>query len=320
MLAVPASIFSGCAVESPTPAAGQELRAELEATPRVDLRGRDNPTQDPAVVNVLWDSAQLRQAVPVPAAARARGPGSAPAPSAGPRLVIDPQPATAGTSSAVGVSESATGRLFFTLDAVPRTCTGSVLSSEEGGVVATAGHCLLSDGESGPRVRAQNLMFVPGYRGGAGLAGRWFAEDVAVAAGWEGNGDWSQDVGFVRLADRPFGESVHDFTGGLGAVFGEPGRVPVTVLGYPSTGRYDGQNVQRCSGDGTGPADSADPDALTAPCPMTAGYSGGPWLLASGAPGRLVGVSSHDYGAGVVYGARLGGGALEAFRRVEGLS
>lgn len=333
-------VAAGCA--APPVVSDPGLRSELTAVARADLRERNNPTRDPRVVNALWGDALLRRATPL-TSRPVRGPAASPTPLQDRSLLVTtvrpplaglPGASPATTPADQRFAEATVGRLFFTMDSVPRTCTAQVLASDSGAVLGTAGHCLLSTGESGQRSWAQNLMFVPGYRDGGGPAGRWFAdfgpEGVVVTAGWQSRQDWSDDVGFVRVLPRG-GVDIQDLTGGLGAAFGDTAPTGLEILGYPAAGRFDGARLQSCRSDldpsfgpniGQSPAAGAvppgpvDPGATGLRCAMTAGYSGGPWLLVQ-RPGTVVAVSSHDFAAGIVYGARLGPGALEAFRRAD---
>ncbi|MCD2191228.1 trypsin-like serine peptidase [Actinomycetospora soli] len=241
---------------------------------------------------------------------------------------------------ALGLSARATGRLFFTVAGRPRSCTASVVNAASPygtSVVITAGHCLLSDGSDGPRTPAANIIFVPGYRVGAEPYGRYLAQAAQVTSGWAAGLDWSNDVGFVRLASQGL-VNAQDAVGSYGMVFGAPAALGrVDLLGYPSAPPFDGSAARICRGavsGAAGPADPADAGSQPLPCEMTAGYSGGPGLATPALPGVLadpaelpansgaagsyiVGVGSHDYRQGTVYLAPLGEQALAALRQVS---
>lgn len=230
-------LVGGCGVtpvRSGAPDAG--LTARLAEMPVVSLRGpEDNPTLDPDVLADFWDSAQVRAATPVEAAPvggaagpAAPGPGSVPpfeqapfvsallvrsstGPFSDPVVVAPAAPAVVGEVVAAPVFGSATegdvlaarvtGRLFFTVGGgQPRSCTATVVASGSGSVIATAGHCLLSDGADGERAMATNLLFAPGYVDGTFPSGRWAVESVHLAPGWAQGAVWGQDVAFLRVA------------------------------------------------------------------------------------------------------------------------
>lgn len=337
------------------------LTESLAQLPTVELRGPDNPTLDPAVLDAFWDSATVRAATPLtggPPPAEAGPPpelvpSSAPAdpsrpfqdallvrtpigPSRGPELATAApgQPADGTPVPAVAtapefapaaaapqlVAATATGRLFFTMNGQPRSCTATVVTGASGSVVATAGHCLVAadPGPSG-RAAATNFLFGPGFRAGQFPAGRWQVESVHIAAGWRAR-DWSQDIAFLRLAKDPSGRTVQAVTGALGLVITDQPLAGVVMLGYPAVGGFDGTVLRWCSAPTPGPRDPADLTGIAVPCAMTAGYSGGPVLAGyslNAGTGYLTGIASHDYGAGTVYGARLGAAALAAYLEAD---
>lgn len=215
-----------------------------------------------------------------------------------------------------------TGRLFFTVAGQARSCTATVVASGSGSVVATAGHCLLTDGSQGPRESSTNFLFAPGYRDGTFPFGRWSVKSVHVTAGWAAGLDWSQDVGFLRLARSPGDNvSVQVALGAQGLVFGDIAPAEAAaVLGYPAVPPFDGATLRWCATSHPAPPDTVDPGGLGVRCAMTPGYSGGPALArfdpGTGA-GYLVAVASHDYATGTVYGARLGPTALAAYREAD---
>lgn len=336
--------------------------AALEQVPPVMLRGPGNPTLDPKVLAAFWDSARVRGATPqeaTPPTGAAPGPeGSVGGlePSSGPaldparpfadallvRTPTGPGSTSTTTSSPAGpgigevvaapkfdpaaagavLAARTTGRLFFTVAGQPRSCTATVVASGSGSVLATAGHCLLTDGAEGPREPATNFLFGPGYHDGIFPFGRWSIESVHIAAGWTTGLDWSQDVGFLRVAPlSEQGGSIQVALGAQGLVFGDPAVArPTAILGYPAVAPFDGTTLRWCATNTPPPPDTLDPGGLAVRCAMTPGYSGGPALadldLDSGA-GYLIAVASHDYAVGTLYGPRLGAAALAAYREAD---
>lgn len=220
-----------------------------------------------------------------------------------------------------GVASRTTGRLFFTVGSQPRSCTAAVVTSGSRSVVATAGHCLLTADSGGDRLAATNFLFGPGYVDGQFPFGRWTVESVHLASGWSSSADWSQDVAFLRMAPSTAnGERLQAVVGALGVVFdlvgaARPG-VTTALLGYPSVPPFDGSSLRWCATASPAPPPPVAPDGFGLRCAMTAGYSGGPAVAGfdpeTGA-GFVVGIGSHDYGAGTVFGASLGSAALAAY-------
>lgn len=360
--AVAMLLLSGCGV-SPVSSDGPDagLTARLAEMPVVSLRGpEDNPTLDPDVLAEFWDSAQVRAATPVEAApvGGAAGPvapapgGSAPQPEqapfvsallvrsptgpiSDPVVVAPPAPAAVGEVVAAPVLNSAaegdvlaarvTGRLFFTVGGgQPRSCTATVVASGSGSVIATAGHCLLTDGADGERVPATNLLFAPGYVDGTFPFGRWAVESVHLSPGWAQGAVWGQDVAFLRVArSAETGETLQNEVGALGIAFDPAGALAGTttaLLGYPSVAPFDGTVLRWCATTDPAAPAAVDPAGVGMSCAMTAGYSGGPLVSqfdpATGT-GFVAGVGSHDYGAGTVYAPRLGDAALAAYSQAD---
>jgi hypothetical protein len=352
-------LVSGCGVSAASGGDGPDagLTAQLAEMPVVSLRGpEDNPTLDPDVLAEFWDSAQVRAATPVEAApvGGAAGP-AAPAPGASaprpeqapfvsallvrsptgpfsdPVVVAPAAPAAVGEVVTAPVLDSpaegdvlaarVTGRLFFTVGGgQPRSCTATVVASGSGSVIATAGHCLLTDGADGERETSTNLLFAPGYVDGTFPFGRWSVESVHLAQGWTQGAVWGQDVAFLRVArSAETGETLQNEVGALGIAFDPAAALAGTttaLLGYPSVAPFDGSVLRWCAtGNPAAPA-AVDPAGVGMSCEMTAGYSGGPLVSqfdpATGT-GFVAGVGSHDYGAGTVYAPRLGDDALAAY-------
>jgi hypothetical protein len=219
-----------------------------------------------------------------------------------------------------GSGTRTTGRLFFTIGGQPRSCTATVVASGTGSVLATAGHCLLTDGMDGPRQHATNLLFAPGFRDGEFPHGRWFIESVHIARGWVDRSDWSQDVAFLRVALTAEWGTIQAAVGAQGVAFEASAAGPTALLGYPAVPPFDGSVLRWCGTNRPEPATAAAPDGLGVRCTMTPGYSGGPTLTQwdpATATGYLIAIASHDFSDGTVYGARLDSDALTAYREAD---
>jgi hypothetical protein len=220
-----------------------------------------------------------------------------------------------------GTGSRAAGRLFFTLAGKPRSCTATIVASGTGRVLATAGHCVLTDGIDGPRQHAANLMFAPGFRDGEFPWGRWYIESVHIARGWVDRADWSQDVAFLRVHFSPEFVPIERAVGAAqGLAFGSSASGSTALLGYPAVPPFDGATLRWCGTNHPEPPTGAAPGGLGVRCAMTSGYSGGPTLTrwdSSTATGYVIAIASHDFAAGTVYGARLDADALAAYREAD---
>ncbi|MGH3157559.1 MAG: trypsin-like serine peptidase, partial [Streptosporangiaceae bacterium] len=142
----------------------------------------------------------------------------------------------------------------------------------------TAAHCMAS--VSGA------VDFVPCYRDGGAPYGIWPVSKVVVNKAWSSSASIDDDVA-VRVINSPRrGVSVQSVTGAEQLAFGQLGKLPVQVIGYP-----DAQDQPLiCHGRTSVP----QPHQLQFDCgSYTDGTSGGPFLMnvqAASGTGTVVGV------------------------------
>ncbi|NLU68593.1 trypsin-like peptidase domain-containing protein [Streptomyces sp. HNM0574] len=184
------------------------------------------------------------------------------------------------------------------------SCSGSVVDSANGSVVATAAHCI-ENPERGKPPRA--VYFVPGYDRGGGpeavVDKGWRTTTWETAPGWDVSKPVDEilphDWAFLRFPERN-GKTLAEKHGSNALRFGPVGGGPTLSLGYPAVSPYDGETLKYCRGKARAHGPDARPSvnagALTLrPCRLTQGVSGGPWLRdydASRQSGTLVGVTS----------------------------
>jgi V8-like Glu-specific endopeptidase len=225
---------------------------------------------------------------------------------------------------AAGRVRTTTGKVFFTMGGRDYLCSASTVASANRDTVVTAGHCV----KDGTGAWAENWIFVPGYRDGAGPYGGFPARRLFVGAGWSGRGDDDYDVAMVALATstgKPDGRHVADAAGTQAIGFGRPRGRQVYGFGYPTTGRYDGDRLVYCSGrphpdSHSGPRDRTSAQGLR--CDMTQGSSGGPWLAGfdtTRGTGTITSVSSFKYAddAGTMYGPYFGRAVRTLYDRAQ---
>lgn len=226
----------------------------------------------------------------------------------------------------------ATGRLYY-LDANGRrkSCSGAVVRSARGLLVATAAHCLYGVSRGRRGVWSRNIAFVPAYNPRAEKAadrvpyGVWGARRAWKPARFTGVSpyDWDSiyDVGLVEFAKRG-SATLQGRVGGFTPMRSEGGRRTVVSVGYPSDRPYDGTRQLWClahtrlwpghaAGGGVGGRMRTDN------CHLFGGNSGGPWLTKDG--GMLAGVltsgASNDAGHGYAVANPLGGESYAAVVR-----
>ncbi|WP_067813124.1 trypsin-like serine peptidase [Actinomadura kijaniata] len=215
-----------------------------------------------------------------------------------------------------GLVARSTGRVFATSAGREQVCSAAVVRAANRDLVVTAAHCVRPAGGGW----ADNWIFVPGYRDGAGPHGGFTARRMFVPAAWTRDGDGDHDVAFVALATAG-GRHVADVAGAQRLAFGGPGGRLTHVFGYPAAGRFDGERLAYCSG-----RPVPHRRGLTAGrglrCGLPRGVSGGPWLTGldpgTGA-GTVVSVSSFRFSddPGTLYGPPFGKAVRDLYARAS---
>jgi V8-like Glu-specific endopeptidase len=167
--------------------------------------------------------------------------------------------------------QRAIGKLFMNTG----SCSASVISSKNGGVIVTAGHCVYDRSKKKFITRA---TFIPAYRDGAAPYGQFPAVHMRWLTGWVNTGQRRYDVAVLRLGKNSKGKNVTSYTGSLGKSWNYGDKQVHHAVGYP--GNIGGGNkqelcVSESNQQGTGCAGNR---VLRMGCSMTYGASGGPWI------------------------------------------
>jgi len=163
------------------------------------------------------------------------------------------------------------GKLFMNTG----TCSASVISSKNGGVIVTAGHCVYS---RSTKKFITSATFIPAYRDGAAPYGQFPAVNVKTLQGWVTTGQRRYDVAVLRLGKNSAGKNVTSYTGVLGKSWNYGDKQVHHALGYP--GNIGGGNklelcVSESDQQGAGCQGNL---VLRMGCSMKHGASGGPWI------------------------------------------
>ncbi len=158
-----------------------------------------------------------------------------PAPAQVPAILGGRRAAPAPVSSAF-VGMPMIGALFtIGQAAVPgqHFCTGSVIDSPGGNLIATAAHCL-EDPANGSNTIAP-FVFVPGYHDGQAPFGTWTPVKVFVDPHWATNSNPDYDIAFAVLREtgHPAARLAH-VVGSEHIAFGAKLPAVVSGIGYPS--------------------------------------------------------------------------------------
>ncbi|MFF8267741.1 trypsin-like serine peptidase [Streptomyces sp. NPDC016562] len=126
-------------------------------------------------------------------------------------------------------AEPAIGALFSPgADGDPdHHCSGVVVHSPAGDLIATAAHCVYGRGFR------TNLAFVPGYRDGVAPYGVWVPARIDVDPRWTEDQDPDHDLAFVRLRRPGYpGQRLEDVTGAETIAFRPELPAPARLVGY----------------------------------------------------------------------------------------
>ncbi|MGW7436383.1 trypsin-like serine peptidase [Streptomyces sp. NPDC054849] len=108
-------------------------------------------------------------------------------------------------------------------------CSGVVVHSPGGDLIATAAHCVHSGGFR------TNLAFAPGYRDGVAPYGIWVPTRIDVDPRWTEDQDPDHDIAFIRLRRPGYpGQRLEDVTGAERIAFGTDLPAPARLVGYPN--------------------------------------------------------------------------------------
>ncbi len=200
-------------------------------------------------------------------------------------------------------------------------CSGTAISSNNGSVVWSAGHCVFDTLGGG---YAANWMFVPAFKNGAAPFGEWPAVKLASPDDWRQDGNSSYDYSAAKVATNGGGETLNQVVGGRGIGFNQPRSQQYTSYGYPAEQppiEFTGGREFACQSGlgGTDNPPGSGPNTDWIGCDMTGGSSGGGWI----ADGTLLSVNSYSYCVVLVceqrlYGPYLDGTAKQLYKQIAG--
>ncbi|WP_052229864.1 peptidase [Streptomyces sp. CT34] len=266
--------------------AGQAGAATPQHAPRAATAASPLRTPD-----AFWTADRMRSATPLDLAISSPKSGSSAAvPRSGPLTVLPTLPQlrlpnapslpplpsllpgveTGGPWNGRGAVTRTTGRVFFTYQGRPASCSGDAVTSANKSTVLTAGHCVKLDG-----AWHTHWVFVPGYHDGKAPYGKWAAARTLATPQWTAKEDLTYDIGAAVVAPLG-GRKLTDVVGGQGLSFNSGYHKQMYAFGYPAEAPYDGSKLSYCSG--TTLKDPLLSKDHGLPCNMTGGASGGPWF------------------------------------------
>ena len=186
------------------------------------------------------------------------------------------------------------GKVFFTIpqgdEAGDYVCSGTAVNSRNRSVVWTAGHCVFDLNGGG---YTTNWSFVPAYADEAAPYGEWPARRLATTKGWQATQNLHFDLGAAVVRRSDSGRRLQRVVGGRGIAFDQPRDHRYGAFGYPAELPFTGEREYRCdSGQtGTDQPPGSGPLPMSIRCDMTAGASGGGWIVGT----TLLSVTSYGY-------------------------
>jgi hypothetical protein len=185
-------------------------------------------------------------------------------------------------------------------------CSGTSVVAPDRSLVVTAGHCVFDEGHW----MSRHWVFVPGYEHGERPFGTFTAHWLGTTPGWFHSGNFNFDVGAAVVGRNERGQLLAQAVGADRLVTGRNPRQAYDVYGYPVARPFNGSTLQVCRGASFAGHDlpallEPGPLEFGVSCPISAGASGGGWVV----DGDLLdGVTSNSYSddAGTTYGPYFG--------------
>jgi V8-like Glu-specific endopeptidase len=250
------------------------------ARPLVTSHAVDHSASTMKAIAAYWTPQRMREAIaasapkssPTPAVTLPKSTASASLPAG---VTVLSRPTGAKRLGPTGVrpdnlaTTATQGRVFFHNGVTNQnaSCSGGTVNTPKGDMVVTAAHCVYANFSY-----MQDWIYVPAYYNGPTGWGTWFASNMAVTSAWRFNANPNDDFAIVNVAPASNGVSLVKTAGANGLVTDQSYNQSVVIWGYP--GAYNnGLTPEYCI---TSTFQSGS--LVGAPCNLSQGASGGPWL------------------------------------------
>jgi hypothetical protein len=160
-------------------------------------------------------------------------------------------------------------------------CSGTSVNAPNFSLVITAGHCV----HEGRHWMGSKWVFVPGYRFGERPFGTFVAKWLGSTPQWIESENPNYDVGAAVVSRNERGQRLAGAAGADGIAWNLPPRQVFDVYGYPVAEPFDGATLQHCAqtpfeGHAFFSLLTPGPLNLAVHCQISAGASGGGWVIA----------------------------------------
>jgi V8-like Glu-specific endopeptidase len=185
-------------------------------------------------------------------------------------------------------------------------CSGTSVNAPNFSLVITAGHCV----HEGRHWMGHKWVFVPGYRYGERPFGTFVAKWLGSTPQWIKSENTNFDVGAAVVSRNERGQRLADAVGGADIAWNLSPKQVFDVYGYPVAPPFDGSTLQHCAqtpfeGHAFFSLLAPGPLNLAVHCEISAGASGGGWLISG--KNVLNGVTADGYlGDDTDYGPYFG--------------
>lgn len=211
------------------------------------------------------------------------------------------------------------GKVIFENDGRRFQCSGTIVTSANESLVATAGHCLFDEITHQPN---SATSFIPGYEDGSAPFDVWEATHIYTTPQWANESDVRFDIGMMVVEERA-GASLQDSFGARGIAFNQGSMPLFDSFGYPAEPPFTGGRLRMCDSSRGYPDPvyrSIAPNAIG--CDMNGGSSGGGWVIEVGGDRAVNSVNSYLRGMlpGIIFGPYFGEAAKDLYDYAAGIS
>lgn len=264
----------------------QRLRDAIPLTPNTPRSTTSSSAMTPKVTAGARDSLVSLASPAAPATSNSRLPQVGAGRAAPARSITSGGRMSASQAAAL-TTPATQGKVFFhnPADGNDYVCSAGTINNPAKDMVFTAGHCI----NNGAGTWMDEWVYVPAYYYGQTPYGIYEANVMTSFNAWILGGDLNYDIGVVNVGTY-LGTLLVNYTGGNGLTYdandSDSYAPTVTIWGYPAAPPYDGEQAYYCPNVSTGVIQTIVTlvplyvvTQLAAPCAMTGGASGGPWLV-----------------------------------------
>jgi hypothetical protein len=265
----------------------------------------------------FWTPERMREAQALPAELPGNAQLADGAPGTAPPVALPGESSvpteTIADPTAAGVRQNGAVFVVGRLGTLGR-CSGTSVNAPNFSLVITAGHCV----HQGRHWMGTKWVFVPGYRFGERPFGTFVAKWLGSTPQWIKSENSNYDVGAAVVSRNERGQRLADAAGADEIAWNLSPNQVFDVYGYPVAEPFNGATLQHCAqtpfeGHAFFSLLMPGPLNLAVHCEISAGASGGGWVIAGNV---LNGLTADGYpGDDTNYGPYFGKEVAKLFAR-----